>query len=160
MQLPPPYCLVPILLLRTKGHLLWSSVSWPLPLCVPVGDESQRTSTSSCVFPIYHVQGTAMGSPVSMVVANLIMEDIEERALSTFHSPHFWKCYVADLCTTLHPDSTLHHLTSLPAILEFANIQLVPSYITQTVFDRLTLILLYCQTRNWKSNYSLHHFKC
>ncbi len=36
-----------------------------------------------------------MGSPVSVTVANLIMEDVEERALSTFHSdPIFWKRYV------------------------------------------------------------------
>ena len=50
-------------------------------------------------------QGTAMGSPVSVVVANLVMEDIEERALTTFHSPpRFWKRYVDGTCTALHPD--------------------------------------------------------
>ena len=50
-------------------------------------------------------QGTAMGSPASVVVANLAMEDIKERALSTLHSPpRFWKRYVTDTCTALHPD--------------------------------------------------------
>ena len=32
------------------------------------------------------VKGTAMGTPVSMVVVNPVMKDIEEKALSTFHS--------------------------------------------------------------------------
>ena len=68
-------------------------------------------------------QGTAMGSPVSVVVANLVMEDIEERALSTFHSPpRFWKRYVDDTCTALHLDliEPFHsHLNSIERCVQF-----------------------------------------
>ena len=45
------------------------------------------------------------GAPVLVVVANLVMEDIKERELSTFHpSPHFWKRYADDTCAALPPD--------------------------------------------------------
>ena len=69
-------------------------------------------------------QGTAMGSPVSVVVVNLVMEDIEERALSTFHSPppRFWKRYIDDTCTALHPDliEPFHsHLNSIEPCVQF-----------------------------------------
>ena len=38
------------------------------------------------------VHGTTMGSPVSVVVATLVMADIKQKALSTFHTPpRFWK---------------------------------------------------------------------
>ena len=48
------------------------------------------------------VHGTTRGSPVSVVVANLVMEDVEERALESFHSPpRFWKRYVDDTITAL-----------------------------------------------------------
>ena len=33
------------------------------------------------------VYGTAMGSPVSVVIANMAMESMEERALTTFDEP-------------------------------------------------------------------------
>ena len=46
-----------------------------------------------------------MGSPLSVVVANLVMEDIEQKALSTFHTPpHFWRQYVDDTCAALPMD--------------------------------------------------------
>ena len=36
--------------------------------------------------------GTAMSSPVSVTVANLVMEDVEERALASYPTPPpFWK---------------------------------------------------------------------
>ena len=48
------------------------------------------------------VHGTAVGSPVSVVVANLVMEDVEEKLLESFPSlPQFWKRYVDDTFTAL-----------------------------------------------------------
>ena len=42
--------------------------------------------------------GTAMGSPVSVVVANIVMEHIEDLALSTSLVPTvFWKRYMDDI---------------------------------------------------------------
>ena len=46
--------------------------------------------------------GTALGSPVSAVMANLVMEDLEKRALSTsIVQPCFWKRYVDDVCAAV-----------------------------------------------------------
>ena len=61
--------------------------------------------------------GTAMGSPVLVTVADLVMEDIEQRALSSFNtSPMFWKRCVDDTCTAIcsdHLDEFLLHLNSI-----------------------------------------------
>ena len=68
--------------------------------------------------------GTAMGSPVSVTVANLVMEDVEQRALSTFRGrcPLFWKRYVDDTCTAIHPEEIedFHsHLNSIEPSIQF-----------------------------------------
>ena len=64
-----------------------------------------------------------MGSPVSVVVANLVMEDIEQKALSTFHSPpRFWKWYVDNTCAALLVDlaDSFHaHLNSIDFNIQF-----------------------------------------
>ena len=46
------------------------------------------------------VFGTAMGSPVSVVVSNLFMEDLEQKALQTAPpdiKPRFWRRFVDDV---------------------------------------------------------------
>ena len=67
--------------------------------------------------------GTAMGSPVSVTVANLVMEDMEERALSTCsHPPPFWKRYVDDTFTALPEDQVdrfLDHLNTVEPTIKF-----------------------------------------
>ena len=43
-----------------------------------------------------------MGSPVSVAVTNLVMEDVEDRALETFDIQlPFWKHFVDDTCTVV-----------------------------------------------------------
>ena len=67
--------------------------------------------------------GTAMGSPVSVTVANLVMEDVEERALSTYEvPPPFWKRYVDDTLTALpreHVQDFHAHLNTIEASIQF-----------------------------------------
>ena len=67
--------------------------------------------------------GTAMGSPISVTVANLVMEEVEEQALSTFDlPPRFWKRYVEDAITVVKSDqmSTFHsHLNSINCHTQF-----------------------------------------
>ena len=70
-----------------------------------------------------HLHGTAMGSPVFIVVVNLVMEAVEERPLATFHfPPRFWKRYVDNTCTALLRDMVMSfrsHLNSIEPCIQF-----------------------------------------
>ena len=72
---------------------LWQRTSLPLEDITDL--LSFCLNTTQFVFEgTYYKQvfGTAMGSLVSAVIANLVMEDIEHRALTTAPvSPSFWK---------------------------------------------------------------------
>ena len=67
--------------------------------------------------------GTAMESLVSVTVANFVMQDMEERALSTCPHPHpFWKWYMYDTITALPEDQVdryLDHLNTVEPMIKF-----------------------------------------
>ena len=73
----------------------------------------------------YHQQvfGTAMGSPVSAVIANLLMEDVEQRALTSSPvKPLFWKRYVDDIISAVSKnevENLLYHLNSVEPSIQF-----------------------------------------
>ena len=66
--------------------------------------------------------GTAMGSQVSVTVANLVLEDVEERALASYPiQPPFWKRYVDDTLTALPRDNIKQfhqHVNSIKASID------------------------------------------
>ena len=63
------------------------------------------------------IHGCAMGSPVSPVVANLCMEEIEKRAINTTTvSPKFWKRYVDDSFCIIKSDAVASFHDSLNSI--------------------------------------------
>ena len=69
-----------------------------------------------------------MGSPVSVTAANLVMKDVEERALFTFDVElPFWKRYVVDTCTVVPIDRKDDLLTYLNQIEDSINIALEES---------------------------------
>jgi hypothetical protein len=64
-----------------------------------------------------------MGSPVSVVVAEIVMQRLEEKALATYtNPPPFWFRYVDDTLTSLHKDEKnnfLEHLNQQNPSIQF-----------------------------------------
>jgi hypothetical protein len=69
------------------------------------------------------LHGTAMGSPVSVVVAEIVMQRLQEKALATYtNPPPFWFRYVDDTLTSLHKDEKnnfLEHLNQQNPSIQF-----------------------------------------
>jgi hypothetical protein len=74
------------------------------------------------------VFGTAMGSPVSAVIANFVMEDVERRALASVPvSLSFWKRFVDDVIPAVSRneiDILLQHLNSIESSIHLAFLDL------------------------------------
>ena len=64
-----------------------------------------------------------MGSPVSAVIANLVMEDVEQRALASSPvKPLFWRRYVDDVISAVSKnevENLLSHLNSGEPSIQF-----------------------------------------
>ena len=69
------------------------------------------------------VEGAAMGSPVSPIVANLYMEYLEQKVLSTApHPPRFWHRYVDDtfvIHNEVNKQDFLQHINSVDPAIKF-----------------------------------------
>ena len=69
------------------------------------------------------VEGAAMGSPLSPIVANIYMEHFKARALETApHPPSLWKRYVDDtfvILKTAHKEEFFHHLNGIEEKMQF-----------------------------------------
>ena len=118
------------------------------------------------------VEGAAMGSPISPIVANLYMEDFEMRALNTAPQPPLmWKRYVDDTCVIIkaaQQQSFLNHINSIDKNIQitseeprtcesipFLGILLTPGVdgsITTSVFRKPTHTDLYMQ---WDSHHAI-----
>ena len=68
-------------------------------------------------------EGAAMGSPVSPIIANLFMENFEEKAISSFHTaPRYWGRYVDDTMVIIdrsQVDNFTQHLNSVHNSIKF-----------------------------------------
>ena len=105
---------------------LWEDASLEQKTSLPVEDiillQSFCLKTTQFAYNgTYYQQvfGTAMGSPVSAVIANMVMEDVEQRALATSPvKPFLWKRYVDDVIPTVSGNEAERRLSSIQFTLE------------------------------------------
>ena len=65
--------------------------------------------STSTYFQYKQLHGTAMGNSVSVVVAEIVMQNIEEQALATYkRTIPLWLGYIDDRYTAIHKDEHLN----------------------------------------------------
>lgn len=103
--------------LQERTSLTIDHICEALTICLTATNFSFRGEHYQQIF------GTAMGSSVSVVVANLVMEDVEERALTTFiDPPRFWKRYMDDtscIIDRMRRQEFFNHLNSIEKSIQF-----------------------------------------
>ena len=69
------------------------------------------------------MEGAAMGSPLSPIIANIFMEHFEQQALASApHTPSLWKRYVDDtfvILETNYKEEFFHHINSVDSHIKF-----------------------------------------
>ena len=103
--------------LKYRTKLTPDNISTLLELCV------------NCTYFVYdgtffkRIHDRAMGSPVSPILCNLIMEDFEKQALASVpHAPAWWYRYVDDTHTKqkkCHVDEFLNHINGINSHMKF-----------------------------------------
>ena len=105
--------------LHLRTSMSVQHISWLIEFCLK--------STDFLFQGMFYQQleGTAMGSPISPIIANLFMEDLETRALNTSqHPPSLSKRYVDDTLTNIkkdHKDTFLDHINSIDPSIKFTS---------------------------------------
>ena len=78
--------------LEDRTNLTITELTEVLDICLT---STYFTYNNKCYEQIF---GTPMGSSLSPVIANMVMEDLEQQALSTLHNPpSIWVRYVDDV---------------------------------------------------------------
>ena len=85
----------------------------------PLAESPLPTSCTKTSSYYEQTDGTAIGSPVSPVVASIFMEHIEEQALAS--SPHPIRFYVDDTCFLQNSsvEEVQKHLNSVSPVIQF-----------------------------------------
>ena len=105
--------------LHLRTSMTVQHISWLLELCL-------KSTYFLFQGKFYQqLEGNAMGSPISPIIVNLFMEDLETRSLNTSqYPPSMWKRYVDDTLTIIkkdHKDTFLDHINSIDPSIKFTS---------------------------------------
>ena len=106
-------------------HLAMEIINWSMEeICTGLRICLQATYLKFRYIFFRQIHGTAMGSPVLVVVANLVMEDVEERAIDSYGQLH--RESGSDLSTTIFVildkvavDEFFTHLNQIQSSIKF-----------------------------------------